>query len=42
MSTFQNINNFLLAFRGGTRPNRFKISGKNEVGFHLLKLESTT
>jgi hypothetical protein len=32
MSGFQSISNFLNAFNGGTRPNRFKISGTNPGG----------
>ena len=32
MSSFQSISNFLNAFNGGTRPNRFKITGTNEAG----------
>ena len=32
MSSFQSISNFLNAFNGGTRPNRFKISGTNPGG----------
>ena len=41
MSSFQNINRFLDAFRGGTRPNRFKISGTNSAGDLFLDTHCT-